>query len=177
MTFVYIAIAVVVVIVVWAISTSNNFKRAKIKIDEARSGIEVALTKRYDMLTKLLDVAKGYAKHEKEIFAEVINLRKGMSVQEMNRASSQMDEMAKQINFTAEAYPELRSSEVFATLQKGIMDAEEHLQAARRVYNSNVSRFNTSIAMFPASLLAKGYTPEEFFVAESHKREDVKMSF
>ena len=177
MTFVYIAIAVGVVIAVWAISTSNNFKRAKIKIDEARSGIEVALTKRYDMLTKLLDVAKGYAKHEKEIFAEVINLRKGMSVQEMNRASSQMDEMAKQINFTAEAYPELRSSEVFATLQKGIMDAEEHLQAARRVYNSNVSRFNTSIVVFPASLLAKGYTAEEFFEAESHKREDVKMSF
>lgn len=177
MTFVYIAIAVGVVIAVWAISTSNNFKRAKIKIDEARSGIEVALTKRYDMLTKLLDVAKGYAKHEKEIFAEVINLRKGMSVQEMNRASSQMDEMAKQINFTAEAYPELRSSEVFATLQKGIMDAEEHLQAARRVYNSNVSRFNTSIVVFPASLLAKGYTAEEFFEAEAYKREDVKMSF
>ena len=64
MTFVYIAIAVVVVIAVWAVSTSNNFKRAKIKIDEARSGIEVALTKRYDMLTKLLDVAKGKIKVE-----------------------------------------------------------------------------------------------------------------
>ena len=177
MPILIIAVAIVAVIAIWAISTNNNFKRSKIKIDEARSGIEVALTKRYDMLTKLLDVAKGYAKHEKEIFAEVINLRRGMSVQEMNRASVQMDEMAKQINFTAEAYPELRSSEVFATLQKGIIDAEEHLQAARRVYNSNVSRFNTSIVMFPASLLAKGYTAEEFFEAEPSKREDVKMSF
>ena len=108
MTFVYIAIAVVVVIAVWAISTSNNFKRAKIKIDEARSGIEVALTKRYDMLTKLLDVAKGYAKHEKEIFAEVINLRKGMSVQEMNRASSQIRNAIKEfLKIQAHYFPDL----------------------------------------------------------------------
>ena len=175
--FVIVVIAVVAIIAIWAISTTNGFKVAKIKIDEARSGIEVALTKRYDLLTKLLDVAKGYAKHEKEMFAEVINLRKGMSVGEMNDAAKKMDEMAKQINFTAEAYPELRSSEVFAQLQKGIFDAEEHLQAARRVYNSNVSRYNTSIVKFPASLLAKGYAPEEFFEAEPSKREDVKMTF
>ena len=172
-----IAIVIVAVIAIWAIATTNGFKVAKVKIDEARSGIEVALTKRYDLLTKLLDVAKGYAKHEKEMFAEVINLRKGMSVGEMNEAVRKMDEMAKQINFTAEAYPELRSSEVFAQLQKGIFDAEEHLQAARRVYNSNVSHYNASIVKFPASLLAGGYTPEMFFEAEPSKREDVKMSF
>ena len=172
-----IAVVILLLIIVWAIATTNGFKVAKIKIDEARSGIEVALTKRYDLLTKLLDVTKGYAKHEKEIFAEVIKLRKGMSVQELNGAARQMDEIAKQINFTAEAYPELRSSEVFARLQKAIIDAEEHLQAARRVYNSNVSHYNTAIVKFPASILAKGYAPEEFFEAEPFKREDVKMSF
>ncbi len=177
MPFLIVAIVLIVVIVVWAISISNNLKRAKIKIDEAKSGIEVALTKRYDTLTKLLDVTKGYAKHEQEIFAQVIRLRKGMSVQEMNQASSKMDEMAKQINFTAEAYPELRSSQVFGNLQKAIVDVEEHLQAARRAYNSNVTRFNTMIVVFPSSLFAGGYTPEEFFETEPVKREDVKMDF
>ena len=64
MEYVIIAIvAVVVIAVIWVISTSNKFKRLEIKIDEALSGIEVALEKRYDMLTKLLDVTKGYAKH------------------------------------------------------------------------------------------------------------------
>lgn len=170
-------IVLLVIVVIWAVSTSNKFKVAKIKIDESKSGIEVALTKRYDTLTKLLDVTKGYAKHEKEIFAEVIRLRKGMSVQEMSQASAKMDEMAKQINFTAEAYPELRSSVAFSNLQKAIVDAEEHLQAARRAYNSNVTRFNTMIVVFPSSLLAGKYSPEEFFEAEPAKREDVKMDF
>ena len=169
--------AIVLIAVIWAISTTNNFKIAKIKIDEARSGIEVALTKRYDMLTKQLDVAKSFMKHEKEFVAEVINLRKGMTVREMNDASAKMDKMSEQINFTAEAYPELRSSDLFVQLQVGIRDAEEHLQAARRVYNSNVSRFNSMIVVFPSSLLAKNYTKEEFFEAEAHKRADVDMKF
>ena len=168
---------VVLIAVIWAISTTNNFKIAKIKIDEARSGIEVALTKRYDMLTKQLDVAKSFMQHEKDFVAEVINLRKGMTVREMNDASAKMDKMSEQINFTAEAYPELRSSDLFVQLQVGIRDAEEHLQAARRVYNSNVTRFNTMIVVFPSSLLAGKYTPEEFFEAEAHKRADVNMKF
>ncbi len=177
MPFLIIGIAVVLIVVIWAISTSNNFKVAKIKIDEARSGIEVALTKRYDMLTKQLDVAKSFMKHEKELITEVIHLRKGMTVGEMNEATAKMDRMSEQINFTAEAYPELRSSDLFVQLQVGIRDAEEHLQAARRAYNSNVTRFNTMITVFPSSLLAKNYTKEEFFEAEAHKRADVDMKF
>ena len=77
----------------------------------------------------------------------------------------------------AEGYPELKSSEVFVELQKGIRDAEEHLQAARRVYNANVTAYNTAIAMFPASLLAGGRTAKEFYEAEEYKHEDVKMQF
>lgn len=176
MPFIIIGI-ILLVVIIWAISTSNNFKIAKIKIEEARSGIEVALTKRYDMLTKLLDVAKGYARHEMDVLTEVINLRKGMSVGEMNDAAKKMDKMSEQLNITAEAYPELRSCEVFTELQEGIIDAEAHLQAARRVYNSNVTRFNTMLEVFPSGLLGKKYTREEYFEAEEHKKSDVKMSF
>ena len=73
----------------------------------------------------------------------------------------------------AENYPELRSSDVFAELQRGIRDAEEHLQAARRLYNSNVTAYNTAIAMFPAKLLAGSRRPKEFFAADASKLEDV----
>lgn len=177
MPFLIIGIAVVLIVVIWAVSTSNHFKTAKIKIDEARSGIEIALTKRYDMLTKQLDVAKSFMKHEKELITEVISLRKGMSVGEMNQASAKMDKMSEQINVTAEAYPELRSSDLFVQLQIGIRDAEEHLQAARRAYNSNVTRFNTMLEVFPSSLLGKKYTKEDYFEAEAHKRADVDMKF
>jgi LemA protein len=165
--------------IIWWISTGNSFKRMSIKIGEALSGIEVALTKRYDMLTKLLDVAKGFAAHETKLFTQVIELRRGMTVSEINEKSAQMDAMSARILAVAENYPELRSAEMFRELQTGIRDAEEHLQAARRLYNSNVTAFNTAVDVFPSSIIAKSQRLQkhDFFIAEATKREDVKMSF
>ena len=102
---------------------------------------------------------------------------RGMSVEEMNDAQQQMDSLSGKFFAVAEGYPELRSSDVFVELQRGIRDAEEHLQAARRLYNSSVTAYNTAIAMFPAKLPAGSRQPVEFFAADSSKREDVKMSF
>ena len=176
MTGIIILIAALI-IAVWCISTVNGFKKKEIRVQEGLSGVEVALTKRYDMLTKLLDAAKGYMAHENELFARVIELRRGMSVAEMNDAAQQMDALSGRFFAVAEGYPELRSSDVFVELQRGIRDAEEHLQAARRLYNANVSAYNTAIAMFPAKLLAGARQPKEFFAADAGRRGDVKMTF
>ena len=170
-----ILLLIVLIAVVWAVKTSNNIKRMEIKVDEAFSGIEVALTKRYDMLTKMLDVCKGFMKHESELFSKVISLRRGMSLGEMGRADREMGELTGRLFAVAENYPELRSAQVFAELQQGVHDAEEHLQAARRLYNASVSSYNAAIAVFPDSLLASGRSPREFFGAEDAKREDVKV--
>ena len=163
----------------WWIGASNNFKRKQIKVSESLSGIEVSLTKRYDMLTKLLDVAKGFAAHEKETFSQVISLRKGMNISELNQANAQCDQLMARINAVAEGYPELRSAEMFGQLQKGIRDAENHLQAARRLYNSNVTLYNTAIVVFPSSIVAnsKRLVKADFFEAEEAKRADVEMRF
>ena len=71
---------IIVLAILWVISTINGFKRREIKIEEALSGIEVALTKRYDMLTKLLDTAKGFMEHESDLFSRVVSLRHGRTV-------------------------------------------------------------------------------------------------
>ena len=174
---VILILIVVLVIVFWCIRTVNGFKKKEIRVEEGLSGVEVALTKRCDMLTKMLDTAKGYMAHESELFEKVIELRRGMSIAEMNEAQQQMDSLSGKLFAVAEGYPELRSSEVFVELQRGIRDAEEHLQAARRLYNSSVTAYNTAIAMFPANLLAGSRQPKEFFAADAGKREDVKMTF
>lgn len=172
-----IVLIVLVLIALWCISTTNGFKKKEIRVQEGLSGVEVALTKRYDMLTKMLDTAKGYMAHETGLFEKVIALRRGMSVAELNDVQQQMDSLSGRLFAVAEDYPELRSSEVFVELQRGIRDAEEHLQAARRLYNTSVTAYNTAISMFPAKLLAGGRQPKEFFAAEEYKREDVKMTF
>lgn len=177
MTPVIVILIVALVIAIWCINTVNGFKKKEIRVEEGLSGVEVALTKRYDMLTKMLDTAKGYMAHENELFAKVIELRRGMSVAEMNAAAQQMDTLSGTFFAVAEGYPELRSSDVFVELQRGIRDAEEHLQAARRLYNASVASYNTAISMFPAKLLAGSRQPKEFFAADASKREDVKMTF
>ena len=69
-----IVVAVIILIfVVWYISTSNKLNRLVVKIDESLSGIDVALTKRYDVLTKMIEVVKSYAKHEKETLLMLLN--------------------------------------------------------------------------------------------------------
>lgn len=177
MTSAIVSLIILALIAFWCIRTVNDFKKKEIRVQEGISGIEVALTKRYDKLVKMLDIAKGYMTHESELFTKVIELRRGMSVAEMNDAQQQMDALSGRFFAMAENYPALRSSDVFVELQRGIRDAEEHLQAARRLYNSSVTAYNTAIAMFPAKLLAGSHQPKEFFAADAGKREDVKMTF
>lgn len=176
----YIVIAIVVIIlifVIWCISISNKLNRTVIKIDESLSGIDIALAKRYDVLTKMIEVVKGYVKHEKETLFAVINLRKGMSLPEKVIEDKKMDENMQKINIAVENYPELKSNENFKELQKAIVDVEEHLQASRRCYNSNVSIYNQLIMSFPTSVIAKkkNMTKKEFFKADEIEKETVKV--
>ena len=170
---------VVLVVLIWGICISNKFNKLNVKIDEAESGIDVALEKRYDVLTKMIDTVKGYAKHEKETLLEVIAFRKGMTMEEKNKAYAQMDEALGKINVLVENYPDLKASQNFLKLQASITDVEEHLQAARRLYNANVSALNQAIVVFPGSIIAKfkGTTKREFFKAESYKKNDIKIEF
>ena len=177
-TIVIVIIAIVAVLLIAFIGISNGLNRAIVKIDEAASGIDVALTKRYDVLTKMVDTCNSFVKHENEIMFEVIKLRSGSSIQEKNEANRAMSQGFNKVMALAESYPELKSSDTFVTLQKSVLDVEEHLQAARRLYNSNVSLYNQKIVTFPSSIIAgmKGMSKKEFFEAEDTKREDVKIS-
>lgn len=166
------------IIIIWIISTSNRFNRLNIKIEESISGIDIALAKRYDVLTKMIEVVKGYAKHEREIFFNVIELRNNMTIEEKNRVNNSMSENLNKINLLAENYPDLKASENFKTLQKAIIDVEEHLQAARRLYNANVSLYNEKVLSFPSSIVAKfkGITKRDFFAAKEVERDNVDIN-
>lgn len=173
-----IAVIVIILIIIGFIYLTNLLNQALIKIDEASSGIDIALTKRYDVLTKMMDVVRSYAKHEKDTLFAVINLRNNMSMNEKNEENKKMDENFSKINAIAEAYPELKSSENYKELQQSIIDVEEHLQAARRLYNSNVSKYNQLLVSFPTSIIAssRGMIKRDFFEADPVKREDVKIN-
>ena len=88
-----------------------------------------------------------------------------------------MNRNMEKINIIAESYPELQSNENFKTLQQSIVEVEEHLQAARRLYNSNVSYYNQILVTFPSSIVAnsKKMIKKDFFETEEIKKSDVKI--
>ena len=171
---------VIILVIVWAISAWNSFQRLQVKVKEADSGIDVALTKRYDTLTKMMAVVKSFAKHEADLFTQVIKLRNGMSMAEKKEANQCMNDLMGKLNVVVENYPELRSARNYIQLKSAIRDAEEHLQAARRLYNANVSVYNQSIIVFPANLVnaitGNKHSIREFFEVDEHKRADVEMN-
>lgn len=190
MEFLKIVFAIMVVLFVlflvfgiWYISVLNYLRRLEVKVDEGLSGIDVALTKRFDMLTKMLETTKGYAKHESETLLNIVTARKGsisnMSIAAKQELVDELDKVNSGINVLVEQYPELKADNVFINLQKGIADVEEHLQAARRLYNSNVRVLNENIVSFPKSFVAnsRSIAKRPFFQAEDIKREDVKIEF
>ncbi len=168
---------VLFIIIIWLIRVSNKFNRLSIKVDESISGIDVALTKRYDVLTKMIEVVKGYTKHEKEIMFKIVELRRNMTIAEKSKVNDSMNESFDKINVLVEKYPDLKASDNFKTLQKAIVDVEEHLQAARRLYNANVSLYNEKVLSFPSSIVAKikGLTKKDFFAAKENEKENVNI--
>ena len=184
---IYIILIIIVVLIVvpvlWFIGTMNNLRQLEVKVNEAESGIDVALTKRFDVLTKLIKTVKGYAKHEAETFENVTKWRAGLpsklSLKEKQQFMGKMDAVQTGINVAVEAYPDLKAEKLFSSLSASISDVEEHLQAARRVYNSNVSGINSMIVTFPTSIVAGmvHVDKKEFFEAEIAKTSDVEINF
>lgn len=181
--FLVVVFVLIVIVGLWYIATMNGLRQLEVKVEEASSGIDVALTKRFDVLTKIVNTVKGYAKHEQETLENVTKWRAGLpkklSISEKQEFMGQMDAIQSGINVAVEAYPDLKASTLFSNLQASITDVEEHLQASRRLYNSNVSTINSRIVTFPTSIVAGmvNVSKKEFFEADVNKREDVEITF
>ncbi|NLZ61652.1 MAG: LemA family protein [Acholeplasmataceae bacterium] len=174
---------IVLLIVIWYIGTMNTLRQLELKVHEAESGIDVALTKRFDMLTKMLETTKGYAKHEAETLEKVVKWRSGIpenaTLKDKEAFLGQLNEVASGINVVVEKYPDLKANTVFVELQGAVANTEEHLQAARRLYNANVTRIDHTIVTFPHSIVANAIHMEKkpYFEAEDKKRQDVEFKF
>lgn len=177
-----VLIVLVLIVALWYISTLNTIRKMVVKIDESESSIDIALTKRFDLLTKLFQSVKGYMKHEQETLAKVVAMRQPGAHASMSEKQEFADEVSRglqAINVVVERYPDLKASANMLQLQDQTTEVEENLQATRRVYNSNVSHYNQFIVVFPKSIVANrgGYQKRDFFEAEAAKREDVSFEF
>ena len=156
----------------WVVLTNNAFIRARNKVDEAWSGIDVQLKRRHDLVPNLVETVKGYAEHESATLASVTQARSAAmgagTRAERGAAEAQLSGALEGVRVVAEQYPELRAAEGYRALQAELAELEDQIQAARRIYNGNVNAYNTRIQLFPNSLVAGGsYTARELFQLDS----------
>lgn len=169
----YIIIAVVAVLVLWLIGAFNSLVRARNRVKEAWSDINVQLRRRHDLIPNLVETVKGYATHEQGVLESVIKARTQAvtagSMEQKEQAENMLTGALKNLFALSEAYPTLRANENFAKLQDELSDTENKVQAARRFYNSNVMDYNTKIEQFPTNTIAGmfNFKQEELFQLDS----------
>ena len=156
----------------WVVLTNNSFVRARNKVDEAWSGVDVQLKRRHDLVPNLVETVRGYATHESATLASVTHARaaamSARSEAERADAEASLTSALEGVRVVAEQYPELRASENFRALQSQLSELEDQIQAARRIYNANVNAYNTRIQLFPNSLVAAGsFTARDLFQLDS----------
>ena len=174
-------IFVLVVLVGWSIGSYNGFIRYRNKIEEAWSGIDVALKRRYNLIPNLIRAIEGYGEHEAKIFQTKHNYLTGSNAKsERVEEESQISKSLRGLLALAEAYPDLKASTNFLDLQKSLDEVEEDIQKARNQYNRYVAKLNTHIESFPASLIAKkfGFNKQKYFTLDlATQRELPEVSF
>lgn len=180
MLYFYIAIGLVAL---WVAYGYNRFVILRARVRNAWSQIEVQLRMRYDLIPNIVATVKGYAAHEKEVFAAVSEARSRAmgtsSVTGKEEAEATLSGALKSLFAVAEAYPNLKASENFTNLQQQLQDVEKRLAFSRQFYNDTALRYNTRVQMFPANLLAAIFhmTPEPYFQAGQESQGPVEVKF
>ena len=145
------------VIVAWSVGTYNKFVKYKNRIEEAWSGIDVALKRRANLIPNLVRVIEGYSTHENSIFEEKIKQIGAGSESSRMEQESKISKSLGGLLALAEAYPDLKASDNFLDLQNSLDEIEQEVQRARNRYNAFIGRLNTLVESFPSSIIARKF--------------------
>ena len=159
---------ILAIIIIFIIFMFNSVITLKQHVDRAKSLIDVYLQQRFDLIPNLVNVTKEYINYESNILEKITELRSLYTKNKDENAKNELNSQYKTIMLVSENYPQLKSSEQFLNLQKSLIKIESQLQAARRIYNNDVTKYNTKIATFPNNFIAKlfNFKPEELFQLE-----------
>ena len=185
MTSLIIVIVLLLLIGVFLMVTYNSLVILRQRVQNSWSQIDIQLKRRHDLIPNLVEIVKGYAKHEQETFEKVTAARtSAISAQNINEqlaAENILSGALKSLFAVAEAYPELKANTNFLELQSQFTDTEDKISFARQFYNDTVQKFNTKIELFPFNLIAGflGFEMVSYYSlgASSSERDSLKINF
>lgn len=164
-------------LIIIIIGIYNSIIQLKHHVDKSESGIDVYLQQRFDLIPNLVEVTKTYMNYENDILEKIARLRIAYNQNRDINASNELNNQYKTIMAVVENYPDLKANEQFLKLQKSLVKIESQLQAARRIYNNDVTKYNTRISTFPNNLIANmfGFKERDLFVLDGEDKVDIKF--
>lgn len=179
----YIIIGIIVILAVYVFLTYNSFIKASNFVKEAFSTMDVYMKKRWDLIPNLLQIVKGYAKHEADTFKKITELRSdsydSMTSNKKIAANKELAQGIAKIMAIAENYPGLKASRSFIQLSGELSKIEDEIANSRKYYNATVRNFNNKVQMFPSNIIARmfNFNSVDMFEAAEEEKINVKVEF
>lgn len=172
------------IVAVFFISTYNGLIRLRNQVKNAWSQIDVQLKRRFDLIPNLVATAKGYLKHEKEVFENIAAARStGMAATtpaQAAAADTALTASLRQLFAVVENYPELKANQNMMAIQEELTSTENKISFSRQLYNDTVLQYNNQLQVFPTNVIAGmfQFKAEEYFQVENAaERQNVKVEF
>jgi LemA protein len=183
------------ILIMWAVGIYNGLVTLRNRFKNAYSQIDVQLKRRYDLIPNLVEVAKGYLKHEHDTLEAVMAARNSAvaaqpraaadpsdpsAMKQMIAAESSLSGTLGRLMMVTEAYPDLKANATMAQLTEELTSTENKVSFARQAYNDAVMGYNTDREVFPNSLFAGmfNFAPAVPFEIEDAKEKVApKVSF
>jgi LemA protein len=149
---------IAVLLIVFFVAQYNRLIRLNVAVDEAFAQIEVQLKRRADLIPNLVETVKGYATHEQSTFDAVITARAkattASTVADVSAADGMLTQALRGLLAVAEAYPDLKASANFISLQEELSTTENKVAFSRQFYNDSVRLLNTAVKTIPTLFFA-----------------------
>lgn len=178
-----IGLGVVVLLFFMVISSYNGLIGLNENVDGKWSQVENQLQRRADLIPNLVNTVKGYATHEKEVFADVAEARSRLlgaaGPEQSAQANGELSSALGRLLAISESYPQLKADGNFRQLQDELAGTENRITVARQDYNNSVQRFNAKIKKFPTNIMAGmfGFDGKEYFKAEEGAEKVPEVNF
>ena len=176
--------AVFLLFILWFFGAYNGLVRMKMGVKNGWAQIDVQLKRRHDLIPNLVEACKGYMKMEKEVLENVTKARadamkvSGQGAGAQAGAEGILGAALGKLYMVMENYPDLKANQNVSQLMGELTSTENKIAFSRQHYNDTVMHYNTSIQLFPKSMIAGmfGFTPETFFEIKEEDREVPKVS-
>ncbi|MCU0688842.1 MAG: LemA family protein [Phycisphaerales bacterium] len=164
-----VVVLLALVVGVLMVSVYNNLVSRSVGFKNAYSQIDIQLKRRYDLIPNLVEVAKGYVKHERETLEAVIKARNGAvaaagqaaanvgtasAMTALAGAEGVLSQTLGRLFALSEAYPDLKANTTIMQLSEELTSTENRVAFARQAYNDSVAGYNTYKRSFPPVVFA-----------------------